>query len=478
MREARDALGLSTAELAKELLLDEANVTNWEAGRVRAPKRIERDLIWRAAVARRDEALKHSGLPECAWTTAWEAKLEDPAGQARLQEYIQELNAHSASCDVCSARVQWCSEHLPPLPPPPLSPVENLLGHFANAVTKLPPWARPAAWGALIVGAMTLFRGIITMLGQGFSWMMIGGMLAAIVVAGYAGAVGGVAYYFAKPRVERFGRYAEYVLGIVCVIAYLLAFGIPLALISRPGLAELTVMAVIALPVSALFGVILGRQFIPRERRSSNLRFGIILGSVVAVSFGALLLWAFHVDTKRNRAARIPTTVAEAQATVTESPNDVHALWQLGRILLDSVRYTEAIAPLKTAASIAPLNDTVNWALAHAYQNTGDYQRAADYSRRAVQQLPSWPGYHWELGLALIGLKDYAGALQSFRTIVTLDSTDAQAWLNRARLAYTQQLWQECLAAYARVDELNRSALNDFENDKGTRQQCITRASQ
>jgi tetratricopeptide (TPR) repeat protein len=49
----------------------------------------------------------------------------------------------------------------------------------------------------------------------------------------------------------------------------------------------------------------------------------------------------------------------------------------LGRCLLDSKRAAESVAPLETAARLAPANPTIHFTLAHAYQELGRKQDAA-----------------------------------------------------------------------------------------------------
>jgi tetratricopeptide (TPR) repeat protein len=49
----------------------------------------------------------------------------------------------------------------------------------------------------------------------------------------------------------------------------------------------------------------------------------------------------------------------------------------LGRCLLDSDRAADAVAPLETAAKLAPANPTIHFTLAHAYQELGRKEDAA-----------------------------------------------------------------------------------------------------
>ena len=59
------------------------------------------------------------------------------------------------------------------------------------------------------------------------------------------------------------------------------------------------------------------------------------------------------------------------------SPNLAEPWFGLGRCLLDSDRASDAVAPLETAAKLAPDNPTIHMTLAHAYQELGRRDDAA-----------------------------------------------------------------------------------------------------
>jgi hypothetical protein len=134
---------------------------------------------------------------------------------------------HAATCAICQAREDYLRARLPPLPPPPLPPFAEVLVRFNTLVRRLPLWARPAAYGAAIVGAIVFVRFLLTLLAVGFSMPLLAAALFALLTGAYAGAVGGIAYQFARGPTRRLGRGADYVLGIIIVLAYTLALIVP-----------------------------------------------------------------------------------------------------------------------------------------------------------------------------------------------------------------------------------------------------------
>ena len=164
-RAAREALGLSTAQLAREFLVDERNVIAWEKGDVKLPSSLARELDWRAAVALRQAALQQSGLPECDWVQTWEQTAHSNTGK-NFKRQISALQQHAAACTVCQSREHYVRSRFPPLPAPPRHPFAEVLVRFNAQVHKLPPWARPIAYGAAIIGTLLTLRLLLMLLGN------------------------------------------------------------------------------------------------------------------------------------------------------------------------------------------------------------------------------------------------------------------------------------------------------------------------
>jgi transcriptional regulator with XRE-family HTH domain len=169
-RAAREALGLTTAQLARELLIDERNISAWEKGDIQLPRSVARELAWRAAIARQQSALQQSGLPECEWVRAWEAASLSGTGTGTgtgkdFKKHLAELQQHAAACPVCQAREDYARARLPPLPAPPLPPFADVVARFNAQVHKLPPWARPVAYGTALLGTVLIIRLLLMLVG-------------------------------------------------------------------------------------------------------------------------------------------------------------------------------------------------------------------------------------------------------------------------------------------------------------------------
>ena len=229
---ARESLGMSQLKLALELGVTEKEVAAWEGGRVPIPKHLAERLAWQAALVRQRAALEASGLPECAWVRTWQAKPRPEKTKAR-RAHVRELREHMSTCPVCQAREAYVQEHLPPLPPPPVPGWAKGIRWLAARVNRLPKWARPAAYGAVLIGGWTLLNVLARGFGQGFSLVLLEAAGLGILGGAALGAVGGITYYAVREPFRRFGRAGDYMTGVAVMFAYLLAFAIPDALFSK-----------------------------------------------------------------------------------------------------------------------------------------------------------------------------------------------------------------------------------------------------
>lgn len=247
-------------ELAESLNRHRDEVSSWLASERSLPRGLVRELEWHLAVRVRDEQMRASGLPSCPWQ---EAHSDVPQGDTKaLEQYIAEIDAHAKTCPICERRAAYAAT-LPPLPPVPMGPYLRFLGNVALAVGRLPQWARPAAVGGLLIGGWTLVRAIILVAVRRapVTPKLLLTVLAALGLGIYGGLVGGIAYALIRPPSRRLGRAGDYVTGIVCVYAYLAAFGIPAALFTSEEMFRSTTGWVILLIVGAVFGVVVGHSW-------------------------------------------------------------------------------------------------------------------------------------------------------------------------------------------------------------------------
>jgi hypothetical protein len=262
---ARALLGLSPGELAAEMGLTEPVVRAWEDGSLRIPQQYAIQIVWRAAVAERQAALASSGLPECTWVARW-MDVAPPRGSGQ-REHLEALRRHAAACPQCTARARFIEQNFPPMPELPIPTPVRVLRAAGKSLKRLPPWLRAAIVGAVAIGVFTILRVAgMAIGGEGPSpldaLLLIGG---SIIGGAYLGAVAGITYAIVRDPLRKIGRAGDYVAGILCVWAYLLASVIPMQLLTgRPAFATPDEAAAVALG-SAVVGVIIGHLWFRRR---------------------------------------------------------------------------------------------------------------------------------------------------------------------------------------------------------------------
>jgi tetratricopeptide (TPR) repeat protein len=85
----------------------------------------------------------------------------------------------------------------------------------------------------------------------------------------------------------------------------------------------------------------------------------------------------YYLGELARQANNLPQAIDHYSRAANLYPGFAEAYAGLGRSLLDSNRTADAVAPLETAAKLAPDNATVHFALATAYQRLGRKQDAA-----------------------------------------------------------------------------------------------------
>lgn len=202
MRAAQQNIGLSDEAVAAELGLTPAVVAAWRAGSTAIPERHAAQLRWRAAIAERHAATEASGLPACAWVQAWENRPVPDEPEA-MRRHFEGLTAHGESCPTCTARAEYVEKRFGPLPPPP-SP--GGLVRAIGLLERVPAWARPAAIGAAILGAIVGLRIVFVLPAMASQPRRFAEALVALIAAMGAGAAGGLAYSLTRSTLRRLGR--------------------------------------------------------------------------------------------------------------------------------------------------------------------------------------------------------------------------------------------------------------------------------
>ncbi len=261
LSQRRSRAGLSVDELAEALNRHVDEVAAWEQIPGTLPRAVDRDVEWILASAERGRAFEAAGIPVCPWVTERERDLDARDSKA-LEVWITQSEAHAKTCDVCQRREAF-GRTLPPLPPFPMSPQLRLLASVAGTIQRLPGWLRPAAVGAILIGGLTIVRAILLLVLRRAapSLELLLTVLAAAGVGAYGGAVGGLAYGAAREWTKKLGAFGPYALGVICVYAYLLAFGIPLAVFGGEDMFRTASGWIAFTIVGTIFGLIIGRSW-------------------------------------------------------------------------------------------------------------------------------------------------------------------------------------------------------------------------
>jgi hypothetical protein len=262
---ARAVLGLSPAELAAEIGQTEPVVRAWEDGSLRIPRQYAIQIVWRAAVAERQAALASSGLPECTWVARWMEMT--PAAGLTQREQVAALRRHAATCPQCTARARFIEQNFPPMPDLPVPAPLRVLRAVGKALQRLPRWLRATVVGAIAFALFTFFQlAGMTMGGEGPLPLDALRLVAlSILEGGYLGAVAGITYAIVRDPLRKLGRAGDYVAGILCVWAFLLASLIPSQLqTGRPAFATPDQAATVAVG-SAIIGAIIGHLWFRRR---------------------------------------------------------------------------------------------------------------------------------------------------------------------------------------------------------------------
>lgn len=260
---ARSVLGQTDDQLAAELDVTPEVVRAWAAGGTRIPRRYAEQLRWLAARAEREAALRASGLPDCEWMREQDER-PLPSNTDALLQRAQAMTAHAQACPVCTARERYVHERYGPMPALPRSGWLRVFVWFA----RVPAWARPAAVGALLLGAIVSVRILFALPFLFSAPGKLGAASLAVLAAAGAGAAGGAAYSLTRPTLRKLGRPGDYLTGIVCVFAYMgsLALVAPYAFGER--LIDDHADWVIFSIISIVFGLVVGHSWFQKPTES------------------------------------------------------------------------------------------------------------------------------------------------------------------------------------------------------------------
>jgi hypothetical protein len=248
-------LGLSEEQFAATHHLPLSAVRAWAGGLARIPRRMADQLAWDAAMTTREHLLRQSGLATCDW---WEhnstTSLPDDLDEA--ERFAEEVEQHVRDCALCEARTAYLEQHAPPMP-------ERVLPVWLRvfeAIGRLPRWLQPAAIGAAVVAALVLLRGVLLLPSIDSAregGLFVLGLVAALVVAGSGGAVGGLAFAAIRRPLRRLGQFGDYLSAIAGFGGYVAVVVLLLQLAGEPMITKFSDFVVLAVMV-VFFGLVAG----------------------------------------------------------------------------------------------------------------------------------------------------------------------------------------------------------------------------
>ncbi|MGB8522365.1 MAG: tetratricopeptide repeat protein [Candidatus Acidiferrales bacterium] len=147
------------------------------------------------------------------------------------------------------------------------------------------------------------------------------------------------------------------------------------------------------------------------------------------------------------------TQKALAAAQQAQQLNDqlpeVHST--LGSVYSATGKYSEAIAELRRALTLAPNSDGVYRRLGVAYLASGNGAQAIEAFKKAIQLNP----YYWSnqnaLGTAYYQLGDYSKAQQAFEQVIVLEPDIDAGYENLGNVLLQQGKYQECISFYQKA---------------------------
>jgi len=145
------------------------------------------------------------------------------------------------------------------------------------------------------------------------------------------------------------------------------------------------------------------------------------------------------------------------------APDFHQAHSNLGHMLIDNRKSTEAITTFQTVLSLRADDDDAYFGLGRAYTHIGDIASAADAYRKSIELNPELPGSHMSLAHALKTLGNQADALTHYRKAIQLKPDLGESYWSMANLktcrfeqaeidAMEEQIQSDELSSQARVN--------------------------
>ncbi len=177
-------------------------------------------------------------------------------------------------------------------------------------------------------------------------------------------------------------------------------------------------------------------------------------------------LAAFAVASSSERQTQ--NDLGKLRAEVRGHPDSAEAHASLGAALSDAKEWDEAVAELRKATELAPLNTTIEYNLGLVYlqkarQNEGesavsrkqDLQSAMRILLKLSKDAPQLPGIHMHLGWLFHELGDPVTSLQEFQAATVQEPNSAEAYNDYGTALGQQEKYEDAIAEYRKAIALD-----------------------
>jgi len=132
-------------------------------------------------------------------------------------------------------------------------------------------------------------------------------------------------------------------------------------------------------------------------------------------------------------------------------PRQTTPLLSLATEFLRAGRPADAIAPLREAAALDPLNPLIQHDLGLAYLEVGRISEAIAALKWAVASNPRYGDAHFRLGIALEKVGDIGGAIVAYDRATQLHPSLTEAWFRAGALVYELGHRNEAIGCFRRA---------------------------
>ncbi len=155
--------------------------------------------------------------------------------------------------------------------------------------------------------------------------------------------------------------------------------------------------------------------------------------NIAAHTNRGILLERLPVKTSKERRKNQALAEQDYVAAIQGAPNVAEPYNNLGALLLDMGRYSDAVYYLQRATNIRPKYFLAWMNLGIAYYQQGKITDSLTSFARAYNIRQDYPNLYLNRGLAYFSMGDYESALADYSTLLRLKGPDARALLERGR---------------------------------------------